>query len=154
MSEASREFMAALEGLMESFQKEQRGVLRDWKLTLVQLFVLRLVARAPAPNMSRLAEVLGVRPQTITPIVDTLERAGWIRRVPSADDRREMLLQLTPRGTRLMESVRAPFIEQLGRALDESPARSLEVATQVLRVATEAIKREAANPRHASPSRT
>jgi MarR family 2-MHQ and catechol resistance regulon transcriptional repressor len=144
MSEASRNYLVALEGLMEAFQQEQRGLFRDWKMTPVQFFVLRWVSKDKEANMSKLAALLGVRPQTVTPIVDTLERSGWVRRVRSTEDRRESFLRLTPRGRRLLASVRASFFEKLGRALDEAPARSLGTATEVLQIATTALVRELA----------
>jgi hypothetical protein len=55
-SDESREFLAALEGLMDSFQREQRSVLRRWKLTPLQLFVLRWLSKYEDANMSNLAE--------------------------------------------------------------------------------------------------
>ncbi|MGA7860568.1 MAG: MarR family transcriptional regulator [Thermoplasmata archaeon] len=150
MSEESRQFVVALESLMERFQQEQRGLFRDWKLTPVQFFVLRWLSKDDGANMSTLAGMLGVRPQTVTPIVDSLERAGWVRRVRSIEDRRESLLRLTPKGSHLLESLRASFIEKLGRALDEAPATSLRAATEALRIATTGLDRDLA-PSRSSP---
>jgi DNA-binding MarR family transcriptional regulator len=87
----------------------------------------------------------------VTPIVDSLEKAGWVRRVRSTADRRESLLQLTAKGKRLLESVRASFFEKLGRAMDEAPANSLGTATEVLQIATAAIVRDLSRAR-SSPS--
>ncbi|MGA7846665.1 MAG: MarR family transcriptional regulator [Thermoplasmata archaeon] len=147
MSEESRRFVVALEGLTEAFQQEQRGLFRDWKLTPVQFFVLRWLSRDEQANMSTLAAMLGVRPQTVTPIVDSLERDGWVRRVRSIKDRRESLLRLTPKGSRLLASVRAAFIEKLGRALDAAPATSLRTATEALTIAAAEFSRDLAPPR-------
>jgi DNA-binding MarR family transcriptional regulator len=144
MTQASKEFILALEGLMETFQHAQRGLFRDWKLTPVQFFVLRWLNKDAQANMSKLAGLLGVRPQTVTPIVDTLEEAGWVRRFRSTEDRRESFLKLTPKGVHLLESVRASFSEQLGRALDEAPSASLRTSTEVLLVATQALARNPA----------
>ncbi|MCI4373810.1 MAG: MarR family transcriptional regulator, partial [Thermoplasmata archaeon] len=98
--------------------------------------------------MSKLAGLLGVRPQTVTPIVDTLERAGWVRRVRSTEDRRESLLTLTPKGKRLLESVRTSFFEKLGRALDEAPSQYLGTATEVLLIASSALVRDLSRARN------
>jgi MarR family transcriptional regulator, 2-MHQ and catechol-resistance regulon repressor len=152
MSEASRGFMLALEGLMESFQHEQRALFRDWQLTPLQFLALRWLSKDPEAHMSALARFMGVRPQTVTPIVDSLEKAGWIRRVRSSEDRREVFLELTPKGSRLLESVRASFLEKLGRALDEAPATSLRTAAEALRIATSALDRDLPQVR-AAPSR-
>jgi DNA-binding MarR family transcriptional regulator len=145
--------MVALEGLMEAFQQEQRGLFRDRKLTPVQFVVLRWLTNDEEANMSKLAGLLGVRPQTVTPIVDTLEKAGWLRRVWSTADRRESLLVVTPTGKRLLRSVRTSFFEKLGRALDEAPATSLRTATEVLQIATSVLVRDRPRAR-AAPSKT
>lgn len=151
MSEASRDFVAALEGLMEAFQQEQRGIFRDWKLTPVQFFVLRCLSKDEEANMSTMAGLLGVRPQTMTPIVDTLEKAGFVQRGRSVKDRRESLLRLTPKGARMIGSVRVSFFERLGRALDEAPAPSLRTSTGVLKIATAALAPDVPPTRSAPP---
>jgi DNA-binding MarR family transcriptional regulator len=153
MSVASRDFVDALEGFMESFQKEQRGLLMDRNLTLVRLFALRWLSKAPDSNMSSFARLLGVRPQTVTPIVDSLEKDGLVRRVPSKEDRREARLELTAKGARVLESVRAAFREKLAQALDQTPPRSLRAATDALRIAVMALDRGAVSAvpdRHAT----
>ena len=121
MSEASEEFVAALEAVMESLQLKNRGLLCDWKLTPVRAFILRWLSKSPDANMSSLARLLEVRPQTLTPIVDSLEKEGLIRRVRSAEDRRELLLELTAKGERLLESLRASIRESLAAAPRRSP---------------------------------
>ena len=143
--------MLALEGLMEAFQKEQRGLFRDWGLTPVQFIVLRWLSKDREANMSKLAALLGVRPQTVTPIVDTLEESGWVRRLRSTEDRRESRLELTPKGVRLLEAVRASFFEKLGRVLDEAPAPSLRTSTRVLTTATATLARDGARTRPPGP---
>ena len=35
---------------------------------------------------------------TMTAVLDTLERRGWIRRMPNPDDRRSLLIETTPEG--------------------------------------------------------
>lgn len=131
-----REFVVVLEGFLQSFNKEQRGLFRDRNVTPVQYFVIRWLARERAANMSSLAAMLGVRPQTVTAVVDSLEEAGWVRRERSAEDRREARLHLTPKGDRLLDSIRDAFIEQLGESLQDAEGRSLRSATEALRTAT------------------
>lgn len=46
-----------------------------------------------------------VRPATLTGVVDTLERAGLVRRTRSATDRRQVLLDVTPQGRRITDRV-------------------------------------------------
>lgn len=141
MSTAGREFLTALDSLMESFQKDQRAVFRKLKLTPIQYFVLKWVAHNPAANMSHLAGFLGVRPQTVTPVVDALQRAGWLRRSPSTTDRRESLLQVTAGGQRLLGRLHAAYLERVGRALDAASEPDLRSATMVLGIVSAVLAR-------------
>lgn len=40
---------------------------------------------------------------TMTAVLDTLERQGWIRRTPNPDDRRSVLIEITPEGRELAD---------------------------------------------------
>ncbi|MEO6245570.1 MAG: MarR family transcriptional regulator [Opitutaceae bacterium] len=52
-----------------------------------------------------LAERTGVTRATITGLVDTLERAGFVTRTPHAEDRRMLSVCLTKRGDRLLARI-------------------------------------------------
>jgi DNA-binding MarR family transcriptional regulator len=54
--------------------------------------------RTPA----ELAEAAGVTRATMTGLIDTLERDGFVKREPDPDDRRMMSVLLTPAGERFM----------------------------------------------------
>lgn len=59
-----------------------------------------LGSRTPA----ELADAAGVTRATMTGLVDTLERDGFVRREPDPDDRRMMSVRLTPRGEKFLRS--------------------------------------------------
>jgi DNA-binding MarR family transcriptional regulator len=62
--------------------------------------------RTPA----ELADAAGVTRATMTGLVDTLERDGYVRREPDPVDRRQMSVRLTPRGEKfLMEFLPGHF---------------------------------------------
>ncbi|MHB8351285.1 MAG: MarR family winged helix-turn-helix transcriptional regulator [Thermoplasmata archaeon] len=139
---------------MEAFQQQQRALFRASGLTPLKYLILKWLSKDHEANMSTLAALLGVRPQTVTPIVDSLEQAGWVRRTQSRTDRRKSILVLTPRGTRLLEGIRATYFEKLGRALDEAPAPSLRASVDVLASATATLTRSQARTKMPlSPSR-
>ena len=54
--------------------------------------------RTPA----ELAEAAGVTRATMTGLIDTLERDGYVKREPDPDDRRMMSVLLTPRGEKFL----------------------------------------------------
>lgn len=55
--------------------------------------------RTPA----ELADAAGVTRATMTGLIDTLERDGFVRRVPDPDDRRMMSVLLTSKGERFLQ---------------------------------------------------
>lgn len=54
---------------------------------------------------SALADSTGLPRQTMTFVLDQLERKDMLRRAPHPSDRRRRLLQITPRGTRMARSI-------------------------------------------------
>lgn len=74
-------------------------------------------------RMSELAEAAQVSKQTLTSIVDQLERGGYVRRVPDPDDARARSVRITAKGRQLVEwsapviaEVEADWEAHLGRA--------------------------------------
>lgn len=63
-------------------------------------------------RVTRLAESAGVTKQTAGYLVDQLERAGYVERVPDPDDARARLVRITSRGRAAVEVAR-PVEEQV-----------------------------------------
>ena len=57
-------------------------------------------------SIGNLAESIGVTPRNVTGLVDTLEGAGLVRRVPNPADRRSVFVQTLPAGREWLESFR------------------------------------------------
>jgi DNA-binding MarR family transcriptional regulator len=76
----------------------------DARVTMPQLRVLVLAASGPQ-NVTAVARDLGVHPSNATRTCDRLVRAGLLTRRHAPDDRRQVILTLTPAGTRLVEQV-------------------------------------------------
>lgn len=55
-----------------------------------------------------LARELRLSTGAVTTIVDRLQKAGYARRVPDPDDRRRVLIELTPKVARLSEEIYGP----------------------------------------------
>lgn len=73
-------------------------VWEDLGLTLSQLRVLHILNADPGMTAGTLAERLGVRPSTVTGIVDRLVKQALVAREADPDDRRVVRNCLTPRG--------------------------------------------------------
>lgn len=73
-------------------------------ITNAQARVLRIVAAAGHPlRMADIAARLEVVPRSVTTMVDGVEEAGLIARSTDPDDRRSVLVRLTPRGHALLD---------------------------------------------------
>lgn len=86
-------------------------------------------------TLSELAAIEQVRAPTMTRMVDALEGAGHVRRVPDPHDRRKFSIIATPAGTRAMqlgrerrEQVLAASLAKLARA----ERRALGAAVDIL----------------------
>lgn len=91
--------------------------------------VLMLLIHDPATPVSPadLADRANVTRATMTGLVDTLERDGFVKREHAPDDRRMMLVRLTPAGTRFIEKVLPDYLRRIatvmaGTSIDERRA--------------------------------
>lgn len=64
----------------------------------------------------QLAEAVELSTGTITAVIDRLEKAGYVRRVPDPDDRRKVLVEVTEQTTEISGHIYGRMME-LGRAL-------------------------------------
>lgn len=77
------------------------------------LLALRGLPKQARPTIGTVAERLCVQHHTAVALADKLERRGFIRRERSCQDRREVLLQLTPDGAAILGQLSALHQEQL-----------------------------------------
>jgi len=106
-------------------ETEQLGV------TARQATLLWLVKRSPGLSLAELAAEEGISPPALSGHVDRLERAGFIERVRSSEDRRRVGLRLTEEGARLLRRVRArrtTWLAERMRALDPAELEAIETA--------------------------
>ena len=72
-------------------------VARQHGLRVTDLQTLHLMVLQPEVRTPRqISDATGIPTSTVTKLVDRLEAAGYLRRVPDANDRRKTLLQLIP----------------------------------------------------------
>ena len=74
-------------------------------VTLTQYRALVLLGTHGEQNVGALARALTIHPSTTTRLCDRLAAKGLITRTPSAASRREITLQITDAGARLLRTV-------------------------------------------------
>ncbi|MDY7528220.1 MULTISPECIES: MarR family winged helix-turn-helix transcriptional regulator [unclassified Cryobacterium] len=72
-------------------------------VSLPQFRVLVLLSSTGPTRMGAVAERMGVIPSTFSRFVDRMVAGGWVERAASPDSRREVLLELTESGRRLVD---------------------------------------------------
>jgi DNA-binding MarR family transcriptional regulator len=86
-------------------------------------------------TLGALAAAEQVRPPTMTRIVAALEEAGLVVREAYPDDRRVVLIRVTPAGTRLLQEGRSRRVDTLAQQLAALPPdelATLERAAEIL----------------------
>lgn len=79
---------------------------RIHELTGPQARLLLLLERQPGARQAFYAEALEVEPITLCRMVDRLEEAGWLIRVPDPEDRRARLLHPTEKSREITDALR------------------------------------------------
>jgi DNA-binding MarR family transcriptional regulator len=114
---------------------EQRRFAQDlvrFGVTLPQFIVLRLIALRGQPvNMQALADAALLRCATMTGIVDRLVRMGLVSRQRDAQDRRQVLVDLTPAGLVALQQVKSSRRQRLSETLERLSSQD---ATELLRL--------------------
>jgi DNA-binding MarR family transcriptional regulator len=112
-------------------------------LTRTQLSILGTLAREKSIGISELAEIEGLNPTMLSRIVGKLEATGLVQRTPSPDDRRSVVVEITPAGARTHAKLRrqrtALFAELLAELPDDEVA-ALMVALPALESLSERFK--------------
>ncbi len=68
------------------------------RLTVPQATVLFLLMERDGRMMSELGQIIGVDNSAMTGLIDRLEKAGFVRREAKREDRRALLIRITPEG--------------------------------------------------------
>jgi DNA-binding MarR family transcriptional regulator len=87
-----------------------------------QLRVLHILEHHDGINLRTLAESLASTPPSTSRLCDRLQAAGFVERVLSAQDRREVRLRLSGRGRAFLADLRARRERELRKVLADVPA--------------------------------
>jgi DNA-binding MarR family transcriptional regulator len=115
-----------------------RPIFAERGLTGPQWRVFRMIGECSAEGLTpgQISDRLGVTNGNTTGIVDKLEEAGLVQRLPHPDDRRATLLQMTEVGRNTYDEVR-PVLDQrvselLGTLSVENKTEMIALLSQLL----------------------
>ncbi|HXR35952.1 MAG TPA: MarR family transcriptional regulator [Candidatus Binataceae bacterium] len=142
------------------FDRARERMGAPYRLGAGEIMVLDALRRAGPPNRlnpGRLLEELLTPSGTMTSWIDRLAKRGFVKRMPDPDDRRGVLVQLAPRGRRVVGEIDtmtqahwrgmpehgalagmspedlntlADLLRKLALALENAPCHTLKLATR------------------------
>lgn len=119
------ELLTAAERLADIFTYLQRCFmiklskeLSRGNVSFAQYCLLGFLAHQEHLTMTEIANRMGHTTAAATGLVDRLENLGHARRVHAQDDRRKILVKITPTGQALVTKVRNDMVETLLQIMD------------------------------------
>jgi DNA-binding MarR family transcriptional regulator len=110
---------------------------RRWRgaedLSFPQIMLLLQLRREGPMSVGEVARNLCVTQGVITRMVDLLKQKGLIERVRKTEDRRVVILSLTPQGKRKAARIRKVMVEETKDILRAVPSREREELHALLR---------------------
>jgi len=100
---------------MRKVQRYYEGNLAQYEITPVQFYVLNALSVKDGMKFKDLAKSVGIDGSTLTGILDRMERGGFIERRDDPEDRRSLLVFLTPKAREI-----GPEIIELAEKLDRN----------------------------------
>ena len=107
-----------------------------------RLSALSVLVFGSPKSLKELAEIEQVQPPTMSRIVEALEREGLIRRAIVARDRRQIRLEPTAKGKRILREARQQRVMALATRLRGLPEADLEVLENAAGLLSEVIEKK------------
>ncbi|MGE4519544.1 MAG: MarR family winged helix-turn-helix transcriptional regulator [Desulfobacteraceae bacterium] len=82
----------------EKLSSWEQSVVEGTGLTLAQTHTLEILGAGDSIKMKELALKMGVTTGTLTVMIDTLEKKGFVKRTRNPEDRRSYVIMLTEKG--------------------------------------------------------
>ena len=107
---------------------------RGFGLTGPQLTVIKLLEQLGDLSLSNLSDRIKAQNSTVTGIIDRMEREELVKRERSEQDRRMVLIRLTPKGAELAKRIQVQPMDLFRAALADLPERDIEELFRILGV--------------------
>lgn len=131
--------MVALVKASELFKKDSDAIFKNYGLTFSQYNVLRVLNNSQngQNTVSMASKIMLVSSPNMTGIAKRLEKSGLILRKSDMNDERVTLLEITPKGRKVLENIKAAHYGNIENYLksfsDTGKARLLEDLKRIFR---------------------
>jgi DNA-binding MarR family transcriptional regulator len=84
---------------------KKQMLFQDGSTSLLKAETMRFIEERGVPSMSELARFLRVSKPTATVLIENLAKEGFVKRLPDSADRRRILISLSQKGRRFLNSL-------------------------------------------------
>lgn len=154
MAEHAMRFLLGVRDLVHGSERNRRALADALGIGLSELLALGHLYTGGPMTAGRLAELMGLTTGSTTALIDRAQRAGYLTRQVNPQDRRSVLVALTPAGSHAMAWTYEQTDARLSAALRGiDPAELDRVSAVVQRVADTLLDSEPtfAEPQVAAP---
>ncbi len=102
---AERELAEELGAVLARLYSFLRRTILPREMSLTQALALGTLRDLGPQRITDLAELEGVRQPTCTGLINTMEEDGWVVRRVDVSDRRAVMVELTPKGRDVLQSI-------------------------------------------------
>jgi MarR family transcriptional regulator, 2-MHQ and catechol-resistance regulon repressor len=113
--EIDEKVMVALVKASELYKKEADAIFKNYGLTFSQYNVMRVLYNSTdgQNSVTNASKIMLVSSPNMTGIAKRLEKSGFIIRKNDCKDERITLLEITPKGRRILENIRSAHDENM-----------------------------------------
>ena len=141
-SSQAEELHEALSELVRVYQFRDRDRICCHDVSVTQCYAIEALVRRGPSSLNELAAELYLDKSTASRVVAALERKRYVARKADLQDRRAVVLTVTPAGRRLHETIRRDLVEEARHLLAGVEPEVREGATRlILRLAQAAAAR-------------
>ncbi len=130
--QAALDLWEKLSKAYDRVRKVQSKQMFEQKLTTPQFGVLEILHKLGPVPLKKISEEMMVTGANITCVVDNLEKEGFVKRIPSKEDRRVIHADLTPQGRAKIESILPAYAESMASVISSLSDHEQKELTRML----------------------
>ncbi|MFA5167572.1 MAG: MarR family transcriptional regulator [Candidatus Omnitrophota bacterium] len=123
-------FVASFRELQPKFSRIYAQMLSRIDLTLPQFALLYQLMLLGTVSMTEVSSHLKITKPAVTNLVDRLEEKKFLKRVPHAEDRRVILLEILPKGQKIITEIQSQSLGLLLKAYDQFNGKEHQVISR------------------------
>ncbi|OGX13450.1 MAG: hypothetical protein A2351_06815 [Omnitrophica bacterium RIFOXYB12_FULL_50_7] len=123
-------FAASFRELHPKFSRLYAQMLNRVDLTLPQYTLLYQLMLLGTVSMTEISGRLEITKPAVTNLVDRLEEKRCLKRVPHTEDRRVILLEILPKGKKIITEIQGQSLDLLLKAYDQFNEKEHQVISR------------------------